>query len=108
MIDIFLYVENAGSVQFNSFIKQKIVDRLNKMIDPFSYLKILLYICNMEYTQNLNETECDKQWNELLDDIRITRDLQSRYGDVTLSEVRSYIAKDLQKFINDHPYFLIR
>ena len=62
----------------------------------------------MEYTQNLNETECDKQWNELLDDIRIIRDFQSRYGDVTLSEVRSYIAKDLQKFINDHPYFLIR
>ena len=62
----------------------------------------------MEYTQNLNETECDKQWNELLDDIRTTRDLKSRYGDVTLSEVRSYIAKDLQKFINDHPYFLIR
>ena len=62
----------------------------------------------MEYTQNLNETECDKQWNELLDDIRIIRDFQSRYRDVTLSEVRSYIAKDLQKFINDHPYFLIR
>ena len=89
-------------------LNKKIVDRSNKMIDLFYYMKILLYICNMEYIQNLNETECGKQWNELLDDIRITRDLQSRYGDVTLSEVRSYITKDLQKFINDHPYFLIR
>ena len=59
----------------------------------------------MEYTQNLNGTECDKQLNELLDSIKYARDLQSRYGDVTLSEVISYIAKDLQEFINDHPEY---
>lgn len=59
----------------------------------------------MEYTKNLNTKECDKQLNEFLDSIKYARDLQSRYGDVTLSEVISFIAKDLQEFINDHPEY---
>jgi Zn-finger domain-containing protein len=61
----------------------------------------------MEYTKNLNTKECYKQLNEFLDSIKYARDLQSRYGDVTLSEVRSFIAKDLQEFINDHPEYNI-
>lgn len=55
MIDIFLYVENAGSVQFNIFIKQKIVDRSNK-----NDRSILLYeniVVYLQYDDNIFKLE---------------------------------------------------
>ena len=59
----------------------------------------------MEHTYEPNRKELDRQWNEMLDGLRHARDLQSRYGDVTLTEVISCIGDDLSDFISDHPEY---